>query len=120
VQLQVAEKTAHSLATVLWVAVPHHPGEAGRADATNTGTTLTRNMERAMSQATDESTQNPKRVTTMSVKEVNALANRLMNRGATRLTDQPEQQNDLRLAARVIRALVRSFNHADVVAVNGD
>jgi hypothetical protein len=30
-------------------------------------------------------------------------------------THRPEQQQDLRLAARVIRASVRSFNSGDVV-----
>ncbi|HWN50357.1 MAG TPA: hypothetical protein VNO18_11120 [Xanthobacteraceae bacterium] len=30
-------------------------------------------------------------------------------------TDRPEQQQHLRLAARVIRASVRSFNSGDVV-----
>jgi len=42
-----------------------------------------------------------------------------LSRGVTELTDAPEQQNDLRLAARVIRSLVRSFAPSDIVTING-
>jgi hypothetical protein len=44
------------------------------------------------------------------------LADRLSVRGSSVLpADQPELQGDMRLAGRVIRALIRSFNFGDVV-----
>jgi hypothetical protein len=45
------------------------------------------------------------------------LADRLFSRGVTKMISEPEQQGDLRLAANVLRALVRSFNHADIVTI---
>lgn len=42
---------------------------------------------------------NPHRVT-MTIPEVHSLAERLMARGRTVLTGAPEQQGDLRLAAK--------------------
>jgi hypothetical protein len=48
--------------------------------------------------------------------ECGALADRLSVRGSSVLpADQPELQGDMRLAGRVIRALIRSFNFGDVV-----
>lgn len=45
-----------------------------------------------------------------------SIARRLLARRSSMLgTDRPEQQQHLRLAARVIRASVRSFNSGDVV-----
>ncbi len=69
--------------------------------------------------AKDDSTQNQKPVT-MRIDEIHNLADRLLSRGVTKLTDAPEQQNDLRLAARVIRTLLRSFSSSDVVSINGN
>jgi hypothetical protein len=69
--------------------------------------------------ADDDSTQNPRPIT-MRIDEIHSLADRLLNRGLTKLTNaEPEQQNDLRLAARVIRTLVRSFAPGDVLTLNG-
>jgi len=64
----------------------------------------------------------PKRVpATMTVSEIHSLVDRLLSRGVTKLSNQePEQQADLRLAARVIRALLRNVNHSDTITVNGD
>jgi hypothetical protein len=54
--------------------------------------------------------------TTIHIGEVLILAGRLLARASSMLdTDRPEQQQDLRLAARVIRASVRSFNSGDAV-----
>ncbi len=71
-----------------------------------------------MAKADSDSTENQKPVT-MRIDEIHSLADRLLSRGVTRLTDAPEQQNDLRLAARVIRSLVRSFAPSDIVTING-
>jgi hypothetical protein len=49
--------------------------------------------------------------------EIQNLADRLLARGSTRLGSEPEQQRDLRLAAKVIRNLMRSFNRGDVVTL---
>jgi hypothetical protein len=51
--------------------------------------------------------------TTMTIPEVHSLADRLAARGRTVLTDAPEQQGDLRLAAKALRALTRAFHRSD-------
>jgi hypothetical protein len=45
-----------------------------------------------------------------------------LNRGLSKLSDdRPEHAGDLRLAAKVLRAMARSFGHADVVTLeNGN
>jgi hypothetical protein len=49
------------------------------------------------------------------------LADRLLSRGKSRLVDErPEHAGDLQLAAKCLRALSRSFNHADLITINGD
>ena len=50
------------------------------------------------------------------------MADRLLSRGLSKLSDdRPEHAGDLRLAAKVIRAMARSFGHADVVTLeNGN
>jgi len=65
---------------------------------------------------------NPKRTpVTLKLAEIHSLADRLLSRGVTKLSNQePEQQSDLRLAAKVIRALARNVNHSDVVTLEGD
>jgi hypothetical protein len=72
-----------------------------------------------MSDATDDSTQNPRPIT-LRISEIHKLANRLQSRGVSKLNTMPELQADMLLAARVIRTLLRSFNAGDVVTVNGD
>ena len=68
-----------------------------------------------MSQAKDDSTSNPKRVT-LTVAEVHGFADRLLSRGVSKLgNDQSEQQGDLRLAARVIRFLLRSTQPVEAI-----
>ena len=51
----------------------------------------------------------------ISVVRLTSLADRLWARGRTVLTDVPEQQQDLRLAAKALTALLRSFNKHDVL-----
>ena len=56
----------------------------------------------------------------MSVNEIGNLADRLGDRAdAIENLATRDLADDLRLAARVIKALTRSFNHADTVALNG-
>ena len=59
---------------------------------------------------------------TITIRDIQALADRLLSRGLSKLSDdRPEHAGDLRLAAKVIRAMARSFGHADVVALeNGN
>ena len=53
---------------------------------------------------------------TITIPEIRSLADRLLSRGVSKLSDdRPEHAGDLRLAAKVIRAMARSFGHADVV-----
>jgi len=67
-----------------------------------------------------ESDPNPKpHRTTMTMSEVHSLANRLLARGRTVLTDVPEQQGDLRLAAKALLAMSRSFNRYDLLMLDG-
>jgi hypothetical protein len=53
---------------------------------------------------------------------IQSLADRLLNRGLSKLSDdRPEHADDLRLAAKVIRAMARSFGHADIITLeNGN
>jgi len=70
-----------------------------------------------MSQADDDPTEQRRHVT-LTFDEVQNLADRLLSRGLTKLSTETEhQQRDLKLASRVIRALARSFNRADVITV---
>ena len=55
---------------------------------------------------------------TMTISEVYSLADRLWARGRTVLTDVPEQQGDLRLAAKALQALTRSFNRHDLLTLD--
>ena len=62
---------------------------------------------------------NSRRVT-LRINEVQSLADRLWARGRTRLSDISdilEQQGDLRLAAKALRVLLRSFNSHDVLVI---
>jgi hypothetical protein len=54
----------------------------------------------------------------MTISEVHSLANRLMARGRTVLTDAPEQQGDLCLAAKALLAMSRSFNRYDLLMLD--
>jgi hypothetical protein len=56
--------------------------------------------------------------TTMTISEVHSLAARLMARGRTVLTDVPEQQGDLRLAAKALLAMTRAFNRYDLLRLD--
>jgi hypothetical protein len=59
---------------------------------------------------------------TITIRDVQSLADRLLSRGLSKLSDdRPEHAGDLRLAAKVIRAMARSFGQADVVTLeNGN
>ena len=59
---------------------------------------------------------------TITIPEIQSLAERLLSRGVSKLSDdRPEHAGHLRLAAKVIRAMARSFGHADVVTLeNGN
>ena len=59
---------------------------------------------------------------TITICDIQSLADRLLSRGLSKLSDdRPEHAGDLRLAAKVIRAMARSFGHADVVTLeNGN
>ena len=51
---------------------------------------------------------------TITIRDIQSLADRLLSRGLSKLSDdRPEHAGDLRLAAKVIRAMARSFGHAD-------
>jgi hypothetical protein len=63
-------------------------------------------------------TTNDSKPVTLRINEIHSLADRLENRGELKIG--PERPNDLRLAARVIRALALHFNHTDTVTINGD
>ncbi len=56
-------------------------------------------------------------ITTITVKEIKSLAHRLECRGRSlfSLADSPEQQSDIVLASRSIRAMVRHLNDHDVL-----
>ena len=56
---------------------------------------------------------------TMTIGEVHSLAERLSARGRTVLTDVPEQQGDLRLAAKALLAMTRAYNRYDVLTLDG-
>jgi hypothetical protein len=56
--------------------------------------------------------------TTMTISEVHSLAERLLARGRTALTDVPEQQGDLRLAAKALLAMTRAFNRYDLLMLD--
>jgi hypothetical protein len=51
----------------------------------------------------------------MTISEVHSLAERLLARGRMVLTDVPEQQGDLRLAAKALLAMSRSFHRSDLL-----
>ncbi len=59
---------------------------------------------------------------TITIPEIQSLAERLLSRGVSKLSDdRPEHAGDLRLAAKVIRAMARSFGRTDVVTIeNGN
>jgi hypothetical protein len=54
----------------------------------------------------------------MTISEVHGLAERLLARGRTMLTDVPEQQRDLRLAAKALLAISRSFHRSDLLMLD--
>jgi hypothetical protein len=54
----------------------------------------------------------------MTISEVHSLAERLMARGRTVLTDVPEQQGDLCLAAKALLAMTRAFNRYDLLRLD--
>ena len=52
----------------------------------------------------------------MTTRDVQSLADRLLSRGVSKLSDdRPEHAGDLRLAAKVIRAMAQHFNSTDVI-----
>jgi hypothetical protein len=55
---------------------------------------------------------------TMTISEVHSLAERLLAHGRTVLTDVPEQQGDLRLAAKALLARSRSFHRSDLLRLD--
>jgi len=59
---------------------------------------------------------------TITIPEIRSLAERLSSRDSSKLSDdRSEQAGDLQLAAKVIRAMARSFGNADVVTLeNGN
>jgi len=57
--------------------------------------------------------------TTLTASDIQALADRLLSRGVSKLvTDRPESQRDLRAAARVIRALASDLPSGFVVTID--
>jgi hypothetical protein len=54
----------------------------------------------------------------MTISEVHSLAERLMARGRTVLTDVPEQQGDLCLAAKALLAMTRAYNRYDLLMLD--
>jgi hypothetical protein len=55
---------------------------------------------------------------TMTMSKVRSLAGRQAARGRKVLTDVPEHQGDLRLAAKALRAMTRAFNRYDILRLN--
>jgi hypothetical protein len=55
---------------------------------------------------------------TMTIPEVKRLAGRLLARGRTVPADAPDGQGDLRLAAKALLAMTRSFNRYDVLMLD--
>ena len=56
--------------------------------------------------------------TTLTAGDIQALADRLLSRGTSRLfVEQPELQSDLRLAALVIRALLQVVTVTETLIV---
>jgi len=55
----------------------------------------------------------------MTISEVENLTGRLAARGRTVLTDVPEQQGDLRLAAKALLAMTRAYNRYDLLTLDG-
>jgi hypothetical protein len=54
----------------------------------------------------------------MTTRDVQSLADRLLSRGVSKLSDdRPEHAGDLRLAAKVIRAMAQHFNSTDVITI---
>jgi hypothetical protein len=51
----------------------------------------------------------------MTISEVHSLAGRPEARGRTKLTGCPDQQGDLRLAAKALPVMTRAFNRHDVL-----
>jgi hypothetical protein len=62
------------------------------------------------------------KITTITVKEALALADRLHARGSsTMFTAQPEVAADMTMGARAIRGMAKSFNGGDVITLgNGE
>jgi hypothetical protein len=59
----------------------------------------------------------PANATVLTVAEVQTLADRLTSRGTSRLlSDQPEMQSDMKIGARVIRALLSKLDKAAAMA----
>jgi hypothetical protein len=54
----------------------------------------------------------------MTIPEIKRLAGRLLARGRSELTGEPDQQGDLRLAAKALLAMTRSFNRYDVLMLD--
>jgi hypothetical protein len=60
------------------------------------------------------------KTTTITIADIQALADRLVVAGTTtRRVDWQELQDDLQLSAKCLRALARSFHNGDSVAING-
>jgi hypothetical protein len=58
--------------------------------------------------------------TIITVRETKSLADRLAGRGLSKLSrDTPEQQCDLMLAAKAMRAMARHLNDCDVLYLDG-
>ncbi len=59
----------------------------------------------------------PANPTLLTVAEIQTLADRLTSRGTSRLfADQPETQSDMKVGARVIRALLSKLDKAAAMA----
>jgi len=70
-----------------------------------------------MSEAKDDSAQKPKPVT-MTIDEVNNLVDRLCDRAnSIENIGTRDLVADLRLIAKVVRAMLRAFNRADVIMI---
>jgi hypothetical protein len=55
---------------------------------------------------------------TMTMSEVHSLAQRLLAPGEAALTDISGQQGDLRLAAKALLAMSRSFHRSDLLILD--
>jgi hypothetical protein len=100
-----------------WLTYSEIPASAGMQrrhhDALNTVAAPNHNEREILIMATEK-------ISTITVKEALALAERLHARGTSAMfAASPEVAGDLTMGARVIRGMAKSFNGLDKITLNG-